>query len=113
MIFVILEDRVEGKLGSATAFLTARWGSALMMHMLREEESFRECGTAILLGFSRFLSTMCCLVVRLSQIDWTSSASESDRSSDAGRRLFLDESCCNRLVSSLTWLRSAVDAFNV
>src|SRR5947199_9710418 len=100
MIFVILEDRAEGKLGSATAFLTARWGSALMMHMLREEESFRECGTAILLGFSRFLSTMCCLVVRLSQIDWTSSASESDSSSDVERRLFLDESLCSPMGSS-------------
>ena len=113
MIFVILEDMGVGKEGSATVFLRARCGSALMIHMLREDESLRECGTEILLGFNRFLSTICCFVVTFSQIDWTSSAPESDTSSEAGRRLFLEESSCNRLVSSLTCLRSAVEAFRV
>ena len=111
MIFVILEDMNVGKVGSATVFLRARCGSALMIHMFREEKSLRECGTAILLGFNRFLSTICCFVVRLSQIGCTSSASKSDTSSEAGRRLFLEESSCSRCVSSLTCLRRAVEAF--
>ena len=93
MILVILDEREEGKTGSATAFFNSRCGSVLMMQILSEEDLLRECGTGILLGLSLMLSTICCLVVRQSQIAVLSleEDSESDSSSGNSSRLFLDD----------------------
>lgn len=116
MIFVILVDNDAGKVGSATTFLTARWGSVVMRHMLRFSDLFNEWGTGILLGFNRFLSTMCCLVDRLSQMGWSSSpvSSSSEFSFSVVSRLRLVEVVSlNLFVSVWMCARSARDAFSV
>src|SRR5467141_898790 len=66
MIFVMRDDSEEGKEGSETTSLMARCGSAVIKHTLRDGDVFSECGTLILPGFRRFLSTICLFVVSTS-----------------------------------------------
>src|SRR5947207_2776497 len=73
MIVVMRDDKVVGNEGCAMTSFTARCGSAVIRHMLRDGDVFRECGMLSFPGFKRFLSTTCFFVVRISQIgSWLS-----------------------------------------
>ncbi len=115
MIRVMRDWRCSGKVGSATTFLTALCGSVVIRHIRRLGEALRECGTEILLGFNRFWSTMCCLVVSVSQTGTSPSplTSSSDSEASVARRFFFDEASCNRLVSVCMCCRRAREAFKV
>lgn len=86
-----------------------------MRQMLIEGALLMECGTGILPGLRRFLSTMCFFVVRFSHIgrSWAVWSPPSDPSSSLSSRLFLEESARRRWASCCTCWRRAVEALTV
>lgn len=99
----------------AMASLNALCGSAVMRQIVVVGAEWRECGTGILPGFSRFLSTMCFFVVRVSQIGSSPPGElpSSDASSVFARRFFVVDSLSLRFDSELMCLRRAVEALKV
>lgn len=74
----------------------------------------RECGRKILFGLSFFLSTICFLVVRTSQIGSVSvELASSELSLASARRFWVVEDASLRFASDLMCLRSAFEAFSV
>lgn len=77
-----------------------------MRQIVELGEELRECGVAILAGFNRFLSTMCFLVERMSQI-----GSEVSSSSASSSRLFFSVLAAASVLELPICFNRAFDAF--
>lgn len=83
-----------------------------MRQIVVEGELFRECGRGIREGFRRLASTMCFLVVRVSQIGVERESSVSSSSTSA-RRDCLVEDFADSVEVDLMCANRAFEAFNV
>lgn len=88
---MILFERAVGNAGDATRSLYVRCGSAVMRQIVVVAEVLRGCGSAILEDLRRFSSTICFLVVSVSQIGAEVESSSSSESASSWIRLFFSD----------------------
>jgi hypothetical protein len=100
MTRVIFARRAAGKAGDSMTSLNARCGSAVMRQMVASSLSAMGCGRAILDGFRRFLSTMCFLVVRVSQMGVSVAVDSSSSRRDGLAAGALEEMCLSRALEA-------------
>ena len=102
-----------GKEGWAIASLKCLCGSGVMRHMEVFGEVFRECGRAILRGFSRRWSVMNFLVVTESHIGSASDRLVSEEVGSVARRFLVVKSASFRWLVALMCFKSAPAALAV